>query len=76
MKPMISFGKEFNCLMKAFIAILATAAIGACAADLPVAPLGTYKPLERRFWAFQPRKDVTPPVLSDAAGKSWGKNSD
>jgi len=38
-----------------------------------VAPLGTYTAVERRHWAFQPRKDVTPPVFTDAAGKAWVK---
>lgn len=28
----------------------------AFAAELPVAPLGVYKSLERGYWAFQPRK--------------------
>jgi hypothetical protein len=54
--------------MKSAIAIVVMAAIAAIAAEIPEAPLGTYKPLERRFWAFQPRKDVKPPVL---ANKSW-----
>jgi hypothetical protein len=36
-----------------------------------VAPLGTYKPVERRHWAFQPRKDVAPPLLPDAEAKAW-----
>jgi len=35
------------------------------------APLGTYTPVERRHWAFQPRKEVTPPVFTDAAAKAW-----
>src|SRR5437868_41812 len=35
------------------------------------APLGTFTPVERRHWAFQPRKDVTPPVFTDAAAKAW-----
>ncbi len=41
------------------------------AAALPEAPLGTYKPVERKFWAFQPRMNIAPPVLADAAGKRW-----
>jgi hypothetical protein len=53
--------------MKVAISIL-TAAVIAIAAEIPDAPLGTYKPLERRFWAFQPRKDVTPPLLP---GNRW-----
>ena len=43
------------------------------AADVPTAPLGTYKPLERKFWAFQPRKEVTVPVFSDTPAKRWVK---
>jgi Protein of unknown function (DUF1553)/Protein of unknown function (DUF1549) len=42
-----------------------------------VAPLGVYKPAERRYWAFQPRQKVTPPSLADAASnpgdKAWVK---
>lgn len=54
------------------IFILAVAAV-AIAADIPVAPLGTYRPLERKFWAFQPRKDAAPPAFPDAAAKAWIK---
>jgi len=36
-----------------------------------VAPLPTYKPAERRHWAFQPRKDVAPPTFTAAADKAW-----
>lgn len=36
-----------------------------------VAPLGVYTPVERRHWAFQPRKDVVPPVFTDEAAKAW-----
>ncbi len=35
-----------------------------------VAPLGSYKPAERKHWAFQPRKDVTPPTFT-LAEKQW-----
>jgi Protein of unknown function (DUF1553)/Protein of unknown function (DUF1549) len=55
---------------KGFILVVTAAAI-AIAADLPVAPLGTYKPLERKFWAFQPRKEVAVPVIPDATAKAW-----
>ncbi len=41
------------------------------AASVDVAPLGTYRPAERRHWAFQPRKAVLPPALNDAAAKAW-----
>jgi len=46
--------------MKRFIACLAAGSL-LVATEQPLAPLGTYKPAERRHWAFQPRKDVTPP---------------
>ena len=36
-----------------------------------VAPLGSFTPIERRHWAFQPRANVTPPTLTDAAAKAW-----
>lgn len=36
-----------------------------------IAPLGSYTAVERRHWAFQPRKDVAPPVFDDAAAKAW-----
>jgi hypothetical protein len=58
---------------KPLILVLTAAAI-AIAADLPVAPLGTYKPLERKFWAFQPRKEVAVPIIADAVGKAWVKS--
>jgi hypothetical protein len=41
------------------------------AADETVAPLGTYKPAERRHWAFQPRADAAPPAFTDAEAKAW-----
>jgi hypothetical protein len=43
------------------------------ATDGSVAPLGTYKPAERRHWAFQPRKDVAPPSFTTVADKAWVK---
>jgi len=43
------------------------------AAEAPVAPLGVYTPAERRHWAFQPRKDPTPPTFTVAADKAWVK---
>jgi hypothetical protein len=55
--------------MKRFVAMLAGAMLLA-AAEVPVAPLGTYTAVERRHWAFQPRKDVAPPVVAD---KAWVK---
>jgi hypothetical protein len=41
--------------------------------EAEVAPLGVYKPAERRHWAFQPRQDVAPPQFRDAAAKAWIK---
>jgi hypothetical protein len=38
-----------------------------------VAPLGTYTEAQRNYWAFVPRKKITPPVIADAAGKAWVK---
>src|SRR6202162_4124177 len=58
--------------MKGLVAILAGVA-ALWAAEMTVAPLGTYKAAERRYWAFQPRAAVTPPVFSDAAAKAWVK---
>jgi len=59
--------------MKAFLSVLIAGSFLLPAAEIAVAPLGTYKPLERKFWAFQPRKDVPVPVLSDAADRRWVK---
>jgi hypothetical protein len=39
-----------------------------------VAPLGSYKPAERKHWAFQPRKDVVPPTFTSAVDKAWIKS--
>lgn len=36
-----------------------------------IAPLGSYTAVERRHWAFQPRKDVAVPTFDDAAAKAW-----
>ena len=38
-----------------------------------IAPMGVYKPAERRYWAFQPRKNVTPPAFTNPADKAWVK---
>jgi hypothetical protein len=40
------------------------------ATTLLAAPVETYKPAERRHWAFQPRKAATPPPTLD---KAWPK---
>src|SRR4051812_3209453 len=66
-------GPKKRSVLKSLLPILAGAAVWAGAAELPVAPLGTYKPLERKYWAFQPRKDVIPPPFTSAADKAWVK---
>ena len=38
-----------------------------------IAPLGTYKPTERAYWAFTPRKSPAPPALVLPADKAWVK---
>ncbi len=60
--------------MKRSIAALTTGVLlAAAASEDKVAPLGTYKPSEKNYWAFQPRKAVTPPVFSTPADKAWLK---
>src|ERR1700728_3132240 len=59
--------------MKGLISILVAAALWAGTAELQVAPLGTYRPMERKYWAFQPRKDVTPPSYTSKIDKAWVK---
>src|SRR4051812_44985989 len=51
-------------MLKRFGALVCAAA-ALWAAEETIAPLGKYTPVERRYWAFQPRKDVTPPAVSD-----------
>jgi len=64
--------------MKQWFAILAGGGallivlIGASSAD-KVAPLGTYKPSERTYWAFQARKDTAPPVFAEPIDQAWVK---
>jgi hypothetical protein len=53
------------------IALPAMMALLLGAADEPVAPLGSYTAAERRYWAFQPRANPQPPVLTDTAAKAW-----
>ena len=52
-------------------ATLALVCLTLSAGESGSAPLGVYTPTERRHWAFQPRKDVKPPLLADAAAKAW-----
>jgi hypothetical protein len=58
-------------MRKPLIAMLAAGAL--VAADVSVAPLGTYTPVERRHWAFLPRKDVVPPTFPAAPDRAWIK---
>ena len=57
--------------MKRILSFLCIAALTTRAADQAVAPIGSYTPTERRYWAFQPRADVHPPILADATAKAW-----
>ena len=52
---------------------LALAASLLCLAAEEFAPLPSYKPAERRHWAFQPRQDAKPPVFTAPADKAWVK---
>ena len=57
--------------MKGIVSVLISSALCAAIAELPEAPLGTYKPVERKYWAFQPRKNVNPPSFTSPADKAW-----
>src|SRR5947209_4631743 len=64
--------------MKQLIHLLTAAALLAAtapAADVAekTAPLGTYKPAERRYWAFVPRQNAVPPTFTLPAEKAWVK---
>jgi len=62
--------------MKQSIAILTVGAllgVPVGASEDKVAPLGTYKPSEKNYWAFQPRKNVTPPAFFEPGDKAWVK---
>ena len=62
--------------MKKLIALAVTAAVLFAAensAPEKIAPLGVYKPAERAYWAFQPRKNSVPPAVSAAIDKAWVK---
>jgi hypothetical protein len=56
-------------------ALLVGTTLGALlnADDAKVAPLGTYKPAERAYWAFTPRLKATPPVVTNPVDKAWVK---
>ena len=45
--------------------------LGADSTPTDIAPLGTYTQAERRHWAFQPRRDVKPPMFTDTIAKAW-----
>src|SRR5688572_16387659 len=60
-------------MKRRFLVLAAVAATVAAWTGADVAPLGTYKPAERRHWAFQPRKNVAAPTFPDAAAKAWIK---
>src|SRR5215471_9842939 len=59
--------------MRPWLALFAVLGIAAGAEE--VAPLGTYKPVERNYWAFQPRKAVVPPAFTAPADKAWVKTA-
>lgn len=56
--------------MKRILAFVGAVAVFAAPNTNEIAPLGKYTPVERRHWAFQPRKAVAPPALKDP----WIKN--
>ncbi|MBK9169219.1 MAG: DUF1553 domain-containing protein [Bryobacterales bacterium] len=49
------------------VTVLLAAALSLAASDQVNAPLETYKPVERRHWAFQPRQTIQPPAMEGAA---------
>jgi hypothetical protein len=62
--------------MKQLIALFTAATFLAAAASdsnvsEKIAPLGTYKPAERRYWAFVQRQNAAPPVFALPADKAW-----
>src|ERR1700678_422313 len=59
--------------MKLFPYIVVAVAVVAVAAGFPGAPLGTYKPAERRYWVFKPRRAAVPPAPASAADAAWVK---
>jgi hypothetical protein len=57
---------------RSFPLLVTAAAIAGLANDVPApAPLGAYKPAERRHWSLKPRKPVKPPLFDDAAARAW-----
>src|SRR4051812_13996715 len=55
-------------VIRNFLSLVCVGAMLLAASEEAVAPLGNYTATERRYWAFQPRANVTPPVLADAKG--------
>ena len=56
--------------MRRILALVVAAAAFAAPNTNEIAPLGRYTAAERRHWAFQPRKEVRPPVIADG----WIRN--
>ncbi|HWB96530.1 MAG TPA: DUF1549 domain-containing protein, partial [Bryobacteraceae bacterium] len=50
------------------------AAVSVLLAAEAVAPLGTYRPVERRHWAFRPRVEPAVPAFSTPADRAWARN--
>jgi hypothetical protein len=60
--------------MKQSISIMTVGALLALpggASEDKIAPLGTYKPSERNYWAFQPRKNTAPPTFAEPRETAW-----
>jgi len=57
--------------MRPWLALFAVLGVAAGAEE--IAPLGSYKPVERNYWAFQPRKAIGPPAFTAPADKAWVK---
>ncbi len=56
-----------------FLSVAVSTVVVLGAFEEKTAPLGTYKPSEKSYWAFQPRKDVKPPTFTAVADKAWVK---
>jgi hypothetical protein len=56
--------------MKKLIVVLAVG-VSALGFEEKVAPLGVYKPAEKSYWAFQPRKSAPRPTFVAPADKAW-----
>ncbi|MBK9167609.1 MAG: DUF1553 domain-containing protein [Bryobacterales bacterium] len=57
--------------MRHSLLLLGAAAVTVLVAADTIAPLGTYKPAERRHWAFQPRATPAIPAFEEPADRSW-----